>query len=79
MDINNLTDLEFSELLSKCIDRLEKENTHHVVIKRAWNSAVIIIDQDEEVNEQLDSPHTKHGGWVDFSLMLSFTKRINQF
>jgi hypothetical protein len=77
MNIEEMTDLEFQEILKQCIERLENEKNHHVMIEGKWNHALIIIDYDDEVNDQLNNPHTDKGGWFDFNLMLNITKKIN--
>ncbi len=76
MSIEDMTDLEFQAILQQCIERLENENHKHTLIKGIWNHALIIIDEDDEVNDQITL--ADKDGWIDFQLMIRPTKIVKQ-
>ena len=74
MNVTELNDLEFSDLLKDCILRLENENNHVTRIEIPFGDAIIFIDKDDEVSSQLPQP--KRYGWFDFKMITMINKNI---
>lgn len=73
MNIDEMNDFEFCEILKQCMERLEKEGSYSTLLEIPYSKCVILIDNDDEINDQLS--FEKHG-WFDFRLMIKFNKRI---
>jgi hypothetical protein len=66
MKVEDLTDIEFCDLLRKCVERLENEGSHATIIEGSFSDCIILIDRDEEINSQI--PNKKQ--WFDLKLTI---------
>lgn len=76
MKVEDLTEIEFDDLLKECLDRLNKAGKKRVVVEQftTYTDALILIDDDLEINSQIpDNPIKK---WIDFNLTFKPTKHI---
>ena len=72
MSIDEMTDLDFCDILKQCVERLERERNYVTLIETPYTNTLIIIDEDDEVNDQTD----KKFGYIDFKLVIKPTKKI---
>lgn len=76
MDVNELNDLEFSDLIKSVIARLEEENKYVTHVEIPYGDALIFIDNDDEISSQIPEA-SRRFGWQDFRMTYKIDKKIN--